>query len=70
VTGLELTRRIVGLAHVKDITSLINQARVKAERICLSAAIDFIVERHTYTCGSDFLMTIIKAQENYKEDDK
>jgi 5-methylthioribose kinase len=70
VTGLELTRRIVGLAHVKDITSLINQARVKAERICLSAAIDFIIERHTYTCGADFLKTIIKAQENYKEESR
>ena len=46
VTGLELIRRIVGMANVKDITSIENkEKRARAEKICITAAIDFIKNR-------------------------
>lgn len=59
VTGLELTRRIIGLAKVKDITSIPDpKAREKAERILLSASKKFILERGTFKTGVDFFQTI------------
>ncbi len=59
VTGLELHRRILGLAHVKDITSIPDEAaRLRAERICLSAAADYIKRRAEYHTGADFLNTL------------
>lgn len=46
VTGLELIRRIVGLAKVKDITCIKNDvARARAERICLQAAKNLFYKR-------------------------
>ena len=48
VTGLELTRRIIGLAKVKDITSISDpNDRVRAERICLTLAKNLIKNRDT-----------------------
>lgn len=62
VTGLELNRRIVGLAHVKDITSIQDEsARLRAERICLAAAKEYIMNRSSYKKGNDFLETFKKA---------
>lgn len=59
VTGLELARRIIGLAKVKDITSIADeQKRVRAERICLSASKEFILRRDHYFTGDDFLLTL------------
>lgn len=59
VTGLELFRRILGLAHVKDITTIANEAaRLRAERICLSAAARYIKHRDEYHTGADFLNTL------------
>lgn len=59
VTGLELFRRILGLAHVKDITSIADEsARLRAERICLSAATYYIKHREEYHTGVDFLNTL------------
>jgi 5-methylthioribose kinase len=59
VTGLELFRRILGLAHVKDITSIANEsARLRAERICLCAATYYIKHREEYHTGVDFLNTL------------
>jgi 5-methylthioribose kinase len=59
VTGLELFRRILGLAHVKDITSIADEAaRLRAERICLSAAAHYIKHRDEYQTGADFLKTL------------
>lgn len=66
VTGLELMRRIIGLAHVKDITSITDEAaRLRAERICLTAAKHFIKDREGYKTGKDFLATIKKAEKEY-----
>jgi 5-methylthioribose kinase len=65
VCGLELCRRIIGLAHVKDITSLVGEMRVRAERICLIGAKDFILRRDQYVCGADFLETMKIAMAGY-----
>ncbi len=59
VTGLELSRRIIGLAQVKDITTITDEkARLRAERICLLSAKRFILARETYKTGADFLKTL------------
>jgi len=56
VTGLELCRRTVGIAHVKDLTSIANQEkRIRAERVCLSMAKRCIFERERIRCGEDYL---------------
>ncbi|MBE7120228.1 S-methyl-5-thioribose kinase [Bacillus cereus] len=61
VTGLELIRRIVGLAKVKDITCIENDAaRARAERICLQAAKKFILQANQYKVGSSFVETLKK----------
>nr|WP_316570879.1 S-methyl-5-thioribose kinase [Neobacillus sp. YIM B06451] len=59
VAGLELCRRIIGLAHVKDITSIEHpETRVKAEKICLTAGKEFILNRESFKAGRDFAKTI------------
>ena len=64
VTGLELIRRTVGMANVKDITSIADEkARTRAERICITAAIDFIKNRSEKKCGNCFLNTLKDAVE-------
>ncbi len=56
VVGLELCRRIIGLAHVADITSIKDEkARLLAERICLISAKEYIKKRADFTKGLDFL---------------
>ncbi len=66
VAGLELTRRTVGLAHVKDITAIADeQKRLRAERICISAAKNYIKQRETYQTGADFLNTLKEAAKAY-----
>ena len=56
VTGLELCRRIVGIAQVKDITSIAEpEKRVRAERLCLSLAKRCIKERDQVKSGRDYL---------------
>lgn len=61
-TGLELTRRIVGLAKVKDITSIEDpEKRVRAEQICLKVAKDCMINRDSFLCGDDYLKALLKA---------
>ncbi len=59
IAGCELCRRIIGLAHVKDITSIedINK-RVRAEKICLSAGKELILKRNTFNTGETFVRLI------------
>lgn len=62
VTGLEMIRRTVGLANVKDITTIADEAkRARAEKICITAAIDFIKNRADKACGKCFLRTLKEA---------
>lgn len=62
VAGLELNRRIVGMANVKDITTIADEAkRARAEKICITAAVDFIKNRNDKKCGKCFLNTLRAA---------
>jgi 5-methylthioribose kinase len=66
VTGLELCRRIVGIAHVKDITSIAEPAaRLRAERLCIRAAKVYIRERDRIKTGSDYLDILSRAAAEY-----
>lgn len=68
ITGLELIRRIVGLAKVKDITSIADdEARVRAERICLQAAKSFMLQASKYKTGADFVQTLRKEAKSYSK---
>lgn len=69
VTGLELCRRIIGLAHVKDITSLKGKVRMRAERICLTSAIRFILDRDKFVSGSDFLAIVLESESKFARED-
>ena len=62
VTGLELIRRTVGMANVKDLTTIADEKkRTRAERICITAAIDYIMNRYDKHCGNCFLNTLKNA---------
>lgn len=61
VAGLEMIRRTLGLAHVKDITSIADDAkRAQAEKFCLTVGKRFIMERDQLITGADYLQ-IMKA---------
>ncbi len=59
VAGLELCRRVIGLAQVVDITSIKDEEkRANAEKICLLSGKKFILERDTFTAGEDYVQAI------------
>jgi 5-methylthioribose kinase len=59
VTGLELNRRTVGMANVKDLTTISDEKkRIRAERICILAGKHYIKERANMKCGADFLKVL------------
>jgi 5-methylthioribose kinase len=59
VAGLEMNRRTVGVAQVRDLTSLGEaNERARAERIVIGAAKDFIIQRSTYSCGRQYCATL------------
>ena len=59
VAGLELTRRIIGMAQVQDITSIEDpEKRAAAEKACLSIAKKFILDRDEHKTGEDFVKVI------------
>lgn len=63
VAGLEINRRIIGMAKVKDITTIEDQdKRARAERILMETARNLIVERSSYKTGSDFINTVKKFE--------
>ena len=62
VVGLELIRRTVGLATVKDITTIPDETkRAKAEQICILTGKDFIMNRENYKSGQDFVDALRRA---------
>lgn len=68
VTGLELIRRIVGLAKVKDITSIADKKeRARAERICLQAAKSFVLQASTFKTGADFVQVLQEEANSYSK---
>ena len=66
VAGLEMNRRVIGIAKVKDIAGIQNSAqRVWAERVCVLAAKDFIMGRASdYRQGKDYVRALYKAVEH------
>ena len=60
--GTELIRRTVGMAQVKDVTSIADKTkRIRAERINILCAKDLIMNRHKIKNGSDFTDSLHKA---------
>lgn len=56
ICGLEIIRRIVGLAKVKDIVSIeAPEARVKAEKVCVLFAKDCIMNRASLRTGKQYM---------------
>jgi 5-methylthioribose kinase len=59
VAGLEINRRVIGVAKVKDVVSLdASGTRARAERILMECARQFIVDRSLYKTGADFTKTV------------
>lgn len=60
--GTELVRRIVGSSGVKDIKSIEDEnAKAKAEKLCLDAGIHFIMNQEAFQSGkayTDFIKTL------------
>lgn len=63
VAGLELNRRVVGVAKVKDLTSIENeQQRLLAERICVRCAKKLILfHASAFLQGADYLAALHEA---------
>lgn len=62
VCGLELCRRILGLAHVKDITTIEDTVeRATAEKLCLTVGKALVMERENFLDGKKYL-ELIEAQ--------
>lgn len=52
------------MANVKDLTTIADEKkRARAERICITAAIDYIMNRNDKHCGNCFLNTLKNAVE-------
>ncbi|ACL75644.1 S-methyl-5-thioribose kinase [Ruminiclostridium cellulolyticum] len=68
VAGLELCRRIVGMAHVKDIISIdAESARLRAERICITIAKRYIKNRESYNFGEQFVNTLKEVENEFSQ---
>ncbi|MDQ0156873.1 S-methyl-5-thioribose kinase [Robertmurraya andreesenii] len=66
IAGHELIRRIIGLAHVKDITVISDEkARVLAEKICLTVGKTFILNRENMKTGDNFIDVLKSAEEQF-----
>lgn len=67
IAGLELTRRIIGLAKVEDITSISNpQHRIFAERVVLSQAKKLIISRDSFKEGKDYINILKNTINDYR----
>ncbi|MDR1905032.1 MAG: S-methyl-5-thioribose kinase [Treponema sp.] len=63
--GTELIRRTVGMAQVKDITSIADPAkRLWAERVDILCAKDLIMNRSRFNTGKDFTGAFLRAVNN------
>jgi 5-methylthioribose kinase len=61
-TGTELIRRTVGMAQVKDVTTIPDAAkRVRAERINILCAKDCIMNRAQFKNGAAFVAAFVRA---------
>lgn len=63
MAGLELARRIVGLAKVKDITTIEPiEKRLQAERICLQVANELILHPENFASGESYIVALQNAR--------
>ena len=66
--GTELIRRTVGMAQVKDVTTIADEhKRLYAERLNILCGKDYIMNRATYQTGEDFVAAVKKAAAVIKE---
>jgi len=66
VTGLELNRRIVGMAKVKDITSIAdNELRARVERALITFACESIMKPEERMCGKDYIDAWKKSMKQF-----
>lgn len=64
MAGLELSRRVVGLAKVKDITTIEPiEKRLQAERICLLVANELILHPQNFETGEAYIVALQNAQQ-------
>ncbi|WP_367566046.1 S-methyl-5-thioribose kinase [Lacrimispora sp.] len=62
VAGLESIRRTVGMANVIDITRIPDEEkRARAEKIIITLAKNYILNRRSFRCGADYLKAIKAA---------
>jgi len=62
IAGLESIRRVCGMANNKDVTSIKDEAkRARAEKIIVTLAKDYIMNRTTFTSGAAYRAAIEKA---------
>ncbi|WP_333652861.1 S-methyl-5-thioribose kinase [Lacrimispora sp.] len=62
VAGLESIRRTVGMANVIDITRIPDEEkRARAEKIIITLAKNYILNRRSFRCGADYLKAIKEA---------
>lgn len=65
--GTELIRRTVGMAQVKDITTIADKdKRAFAERVNILCAKDLIINRGSYKTGKDFVIALNRAVQALK----
>lgn len=65
--GTELNRRTVGMAQVKDVTTISDEKkRAFAERLNILCAKEYIFNRENFQTGADFVATIHRAEEAAK----
>lgn len=59
VAGLELCRRTLGLAHVKDVTSITDaEKRADSEKFCLTVGKNLVMNRENMLDGKSYLQLI------------
>lgn len=56
--GMEMIRRVVGEAHVKDITILPDPLRIQAEQLLIQTGERLIMQRESMRCGKDFIQIL------------
>ena len=65
--GTELIRRTVGMANVKDVTTIADEAkRAHAEKVNILCAKDYIMNRMAFKNGADFIAAVTRADEAAK----
>lgn len=60
--GLEMIRRLVGMANVKDITTIADEAkRARAEKVLITLGKDLIMNRNSFMTGADYVNALNNA---------